>query len=42
MSVSVRSALLDVRGLRIAFDGHEVVHGIDFQLQPRRKAGAGG
>jgi microcin C transport system ATP-binding protein len=29
--------LLDVRGLRIAFDGHEVVHGIDFSLQPGEK-----
>ena len=29
--------LLDVRGLRVGFGGHEVVHGIDFSLQPGEK-----
>jgi ABC-type branched-subunit amino acid transport system ATPase component len=24
--------LLEVRGLRVAFGGHEVVHGIDFHI----------
>ncbi len=25
--------LLDVQGLRVSFDGHEVVHGVDFQIR---------
>ena len=29
--------LLDVRGLRVAFNGKEIVHGIDFSLQPGEK-----
>jgi microcin C transport system ATP-binding protein len=29
--------LLDVRGLRVAFGGKEVVHGIDFSIQPGEK-----
>ena len=29
--------LLDVRGLRVAFGGHEVVHGIDFQIRAGEK-----
>src|SRR5450830_1856343 len=29
--------LLDVRGLRIAFGGNEVVHGIDFHVAPGEK-----
>ncbi|MCW5655739.1 dipeptide ABC transporter ATP-binding protein [Hydrogenophaga sp.] len=29
--------LLDVRGLRVAFGGHEVVHGIDFTLRAGEK-----
>ena len=31
------SALLAVRGLRVAFGGHEVVHGIDFEVRPGEK-----
>jgi microcin C transport system ATP-binding protein len=27
-------ALLDIRGLRVAFGANEVVRGIDLQLQP--------
>jgi len=30
-------SLLDVRGLRIAFGGHEVVHGVDFQIDAGEK-----
>ena len=30
-------ALLDVRGLRVAFGGKEVVHGVDFSIQPGEK-----
>jgi len=30
--------LLDVRGLRVAFNGKEVVHGLDFQIAPGEKA----
>jgi len=29
--------LLDVRGLRVAFNGKEVVHGLDFQIAPGEK-----
>jgi microcin C transport system ATP-binding protein len=29
--------LLEVRGLRVAFDGHEVVHGVDFSLAAGEK-----
>ncbi|WP_038216979.1 ABC transporter ATP-binding protein [Xenophilus azovorans] len=29
--------LLSVRGLRVAFDGHEVVHGVDFDIAPGEK-----
>ena len=29
--------LLEVSDLRVAFDGHEVVHGIDFFLRPGEK-----
>ncbi|MCW5648292.1 MAG: ABC transporter ATP-binding protein [Ramlibacter sp.] len=29
--------LLDVRGLRVSFGGKEVVHGVDFSLQPGEK-----
>ncbi|MFT4265733.1 MAG: dipeptide ABC transporter ATP-binding protein [Xenophilus sp.] len=29
--------LLSVRGLRVAFDGHEVVHGVDFDITPGEK-----
>jgi len=31
------TALLDVRGLRVSFSGKEVVHGIDFSIQPGEK-----
>jgi len=34
---SLVAPLLDVRGLRIAFDGKPVVHGINFSLQPGEK-----
>jgi microcin C transport system ATP-binding protein len=30
-------ALLDVKGLRVAFGGKEVVHGVDFHIQPGEK-----
>jgi len=33
----MNQALLDVRGLRIAFGGQEVVHGIDFHIAPGEK-----
>ncbi|RYG13206.1 MAG: ABC transporter ATP-binding protein, partial [Burkholderiales bacterium] len=29
--------LLDVKGLRVAFGGKEVVHGVDFQIRPGEK-----
>ena len=29
--------LLDVRGLRVAFGGKEVVHGVDFNIRPGEK-----
>ena len=35
--MSTPKPLLDVQGLRIAFDGREVVHGVDFQIQPGEK-----
>lgn len=31
------TALLDVKGLRVAFSGKEVVHGVDFSIQPGEK-----
>ncbi|NDB01532.1 MAG: ATP-binding cassette domain-containing protein, partial [Betaproteobacteria bacterium] len=31
------SPLLSVSGLRVAFGGHEVVHGIDFAVEPGEK-----
>ncbi len=31
------NALLEVRGLRVAFGGKEVVHGVDFSIQPGEK-----
>ncbi len=31
------TALLDVRGLRVSFSGKEVVHGVDFSIQPGEK-----
>ena len=37
MSESPNNALLEVRGLRIAFGGHEVVHGIDFSVAAGEK-----
>ena len=30
-------SLLDVQGLRIAFAGQEVVHGVDFRIEPGEK-----
>ena len=35
--MSAPSPLLDVRGLRVAFGGREVVHGVDFAIQPGEK-----
>ncbi|PQA75983.1 ABC transporter ATP-binding protein [Rhodoferax sp. TS-BS-61-7] len=35
--MSVATPLLDVRGLRVAFEGREVVHGVDFVIQPGEK-----
>ena len=35
--LSAGAPLLDVRGLRVAFGAHEVVRGIDLQLQPGEK-----
>ena len=35
--MSAATPLLDVRGLRVAFEGREVVHGVDFQIQPGEK-----
>ena len=32
-----RRALLDVKGLRVAFGGKEVVHGVDFSIAPGEK-----
>ncbi|WPB58873.1 dipeptide ABC transporter ATP-binding protein [Xylophilus sp. GOD-11R] len=37
MNESPDTPLLDVRGLRIAFGGNEVVHGIDFHVMPGEK-----
>jgi len=34
---SDRGTLLSVRDLRVAFDGHEVVHGVDFDIAPGEK-----
>jgi microcin C transport system ATP-binding protein len=31
------TALLDVKGLRVSFSGKEVVHGVDFSIQPGEK-----
>ena len=31
------TALLDVKGLRVSFGGKEVVHGVDFSIQPGEK-----
>lgn len=35
--MSVPNPLLDVRGLRVAFGDREVVHGVDFVIQPGEK-----
>ncbi|MBX9818998.1 MAG: ABC transporter ATP-binding protein, partial [Burkholderiaceae bacterium] len=35
--MSAMKLLLDVQGLRVAFDGREVVHGVDFQIRPGEK-----
>ena len=35
--MSATTSLLNVRGLRVAFEGREVVHGVDFQIQPGEK-----
>lgn len=34
---TMNSPLIDVKGLRVAFGGKEVVHGIDFQIAPGEK-----
>ncbi|MDZ7919765.1 dipeptide ABC transporter ATP-binding protein [Rhodoferax sp.] len=35
--MSAPKPLLEVRGMRVAFEGREVVHGVDFQIQPGEK-----
>src|SRR3990167_1644519 len=35
--MNASTSLLDVRGLRVAFDGREVVHGVDFLVRPGEK-----
>ncbi len=39
MNAPILSPLLEVRDLRIAFGGKEVVHGIDFHVAPGESPG---